>query len=123
MSAEINASVSLSVSKGGASIATGTLSKTIDMTGSDMATFTQVIGTSNEAVAFPSDISGDVFLVCKNLDSTNYVELFSDSGNANLLSKMNPGEPCLLARVPSTGKLFSRANTASLTVQFWIDEV
>lgn len=113
----------MAVSKGGATISTGTQSKTIDMSGADMAAFTQVIGTSNEAIGFPGDISGDVHVVIKNLDATNYVEIFKDSGNTDVLSKLNAGEFCHLTRVPSTTSLYARANTASVSVQVWICEV
>lgn len=122
MSAEINITTSLVVSKDGATISTGTLSKTIDMSGADMATFTQVVGTSNEIVGFPADVSGDVHVVVKNLNATNYVEIFKDSGNSHLLSKLNPGEFCHLTRVPSTTSLYARANTDSVSVQVWISE-
>lgn len=123
MANEITITTSMSVSKGGATINTSSQSKTLDMSGADMATFTQVIGTSNEAIGFPSDISGDVHIVVKNLDATNYVEIFKDSGNTHLLSKLNAGEFCHLTRVPSTTSLYARANTASVSVQVWITEV
>lgn len=85
-----------------------------------MAAVMQTIGTSNEALSFNStDISGDVNLSIKNLDSTNYVEIFKDSGNSHLLSKLRAGCSCQLAEVPSAS-LYARANTASVTVQFWI---
>lgn len=122
MANEITYAVSMSVSKGGASINSGTLSDTIDMTGTDMGTVTQSIGTSNEALDVPVDVTGDVHLIVKNLDSTNYVEIFKDSGNSHLLSKLSAGEACSLRAVPS-GSLYGRANSAAVQIQFWITEV
>ena len=123
MANEITYAVSLAVSKGGASISSGTLSDTINMTGVDMGTVTQAIGTLNEALDLPADVAGAVHLVVKNLDAANYVEIFSDSGNANLLSKLLAGEACSLRAVPSTTALYARANTAAVQIQFWICEV
>lgn len=123
MANEITYAVSLSASKGGASISSGTLSDTVDMTGVDMETGTQSIGTTNEALAYnTTDITGDVHLVVKNLDATNYVEIFKDNGNSHVLSKLNAGEACSLRRIPSASSLFARANTAAVLIQFWICE-
>lgn len=121
MSAEITCTVSFSASKGGAAINSGTLSKTIDMSGTDLGTVTQSIGTSNEALDVPADVSGDVHLTVKNLDATNFVEIFKDSGNSHLLSKLYPGEACSLRRVPAAS-LYGRADTAACQIQFWICE-
>lgn len=122
MANEITMSASMTVSKGGVAISTGSLSKTLDMTGTYAATESQSIGTSNEALSFnTTDITGDVNLVVKNMDSTNYVEIFKDSGNSHLLSKLKAGQSCLLANVPSS-TLYGRANTAAVIVQFWIGQ-
>lgn len=122
MANEITYAVSFSASKGGAAINSGTLSDTIDMTGVDMGTVTQAIGTSNEALDVPVDVTGDVHLLVKNLDATNYVEIFKDNGNSHLLSKLLAGEACSLRAVPSAS-LYARANTAAVQIQFWICEV
>lgn len=121
MANEITYSVSFAASKGGAEIRT-TLTDTINMTGTDMGSVTQSIGTTNEALDVPVDVTGDVHLLVKNLDSTNYVEIFKDNANAHLLSKLNAGESCSLRNVPS-GSLYGRANTAATQIQFWICEV
>jgi len=122
MANEITYAVSIQVSKGGASISSGTMSDTIDMAGVDIGTVTQQIGTTNETLGVPADVSGDVHLVVKNLDSANYVEIFKDNANSHLLSKLFAGESCSLRRVPAAS-LFARANTAACQVQFWISEV
>lgn len=120
MANEITYSVSLASTKATAVLSSGSLSDTIDMSGTYGATETQLIGTSNEALSFnTTDITGDVHLVIRNNDSTNYVEIFKDSGNTHLLSKLNAGESCSLRRVPSSA-LYARANTAAVSIQFWI---
>lgn len=122
MANEITMSASMTVSKGGVAISTGSLAKTLDMTGTYAATESQSIGTSNEALSFnTTDITGEVNLVVKNMDATNYVEIFKDSGNTHLLSKLKAGQSCLLANVPSA-TLYGRANTAAVIVQFWIGQ-
>ena len=121
MANEITRVVSITVSKGGASISSGTISQTVDMNGVDMGTVTQAIGTTNEALGVPADVTGDVHLVVKNLDSTNYVEIFKDSGNSHLLSKLAAGQVCSLTNVPAAS-LYARADTAACQIQFWITE-
>lgn len=120
MANEITYAVSLASTKSTAVLSSGSISDTIDMSGTYGATETQLIGTSNEALSFnTTDITGDVHLVIRNNDSANYVEIFKDSGNTHLLSKLNAGESCSLRRVPSSS-LYARANTAAVSIQFWI---
>lgn len=128
MADEIRTSISFQVSKGGAAIATGTLSETVDMTGTDLGTLTQDIGTTNEALNVPADVSGDVHLTIKNITTepatpgSEYVEIFKDSGNSHLLGKLWAGEATKLTRVPSAS-LYGKSTTATQKIQFWISEV
>ena len=123
MANEITYAVSLASTKATAVLSSGSISDTIDMSGTYGATETQSIGTSNEALSFnTTDITGDVHLVIRNNDATNYVEIFKDSGNSHLLSKLFAGESCSLRRVPSAS-LYARANTAAVSIQFWIVQV
>ncbi len=121
MANEITYTASLSASKSGATISSGTLSDTVSMTGGDVLATTQNIGTSNEQIDV-SSITGDCRIIIKNLDSTNYVEIFKDNGNSHLLSKLSAGEHCLLTQVPSAS-LYARANTAACDVMIWACEV
>lgn len=123
MANETTVTISLASSKGGASIATGSLSKTADMSGTFMAGgVMQAIGTSNEAMGIPSDVTGDVRIAIKNLDATNYVEIFKDSGNSHRLGKLLAGEATLLIGV-AAADLYARANTAAVNIQFWVTQV
>lgn len=121
MSNEITYTASLAASKSGAVISSGTLSDTVSMTGGDVLATTQNIGTTNEQIDM-SSITGDCRIIVKNLDATNYVEIFKDNGNSHLLSKLSPGEHCLLTQVPS-GSLYARANTAACDIMLWACEV
>lgn len=125
MAGEIKTSISLQVAKGGAAIATGTLSGQIDMAGADMATFTQVVSTAAndiEALDVPADVSGDVFLVIKHNGGSGTLTISKDSGGTHVLSKIGFGEPpCLLTRVPSS-TLYVASSTAGTPIQAWISE-
>lgn len=128
MADEIRMSFSLQVAKGGAAIATGTLSDVVDMAGDDMATVTQsVSSTANaiEALGVPADVTGDVYLVIKHLGSTGTLTVSKDNGGppaSHVLSKLGPGEACFLTRVPSS-TLFVASSVAATPIQFWICEV
>lgn len=121
MANEITYVVSLSASKGGASINSGTISDTLDMTGVDMATVTQDVDASNEALDVPADVTGDVHLVVKNLDSAKTLYVYKDNADAHLLSKLGPGEACSLRSVPASS-LYVKASAADCQIQFWICE-
>lgn len=114
MANEINLNLTLSVSKNGAS-SSFTVSKVIDMTGDQFINNVQIVGTSNEALLF-GDVSTIGFVAVKNLDATNYVEVFLDSGNANLVAKLFPGEACLF-KPGATNLMFARANTGACNCQ------
>lgn len=128
MADEIRVSVSLQVAKGGAAIATGTLSDVIDMTGDDMATVTQSVSTTAnaiEALGVPADVTGDVYLVVKHLGGSGVLTISKDNGGppaSHVLSKLGAGESCFLSRVPAS-TLFVASTVAATPIQFWISEV
>ena len=125
MADEIRTSISLQVAKGGAAIATGTLSDVIDMTGADMATVTQLVSTSAndiEALDVPADVTGDVYLVIKHLGASGVLTISKDNAGSHVLSKLATGESCFITRVASNA-LFVASSTAGTPIQFWICEV
>jgi hypothetical protein len=122
MANEYTINVKLAGSKGGATLSTGTISAIFNQTGTHYDSLTQSVGTTNEALAFnTTDITGTVHVVVENLDSTNYVEVFRDNANAQLMSKLMPSQACLLLNVSSTA-LFVRSNTAACIIQTWIGQ-
>jgi hypothetical protein len=128
MADEIRTSISFQVSKGGAAIATGTLSDVIDMTGADMATVTQLVSTAAndiEALGVPGDVTGNVYLVVKHLGGSGVLTISKDNGGppaSHVLSKLEAGEACFLTRVPAS-TLFVASTVAGTPIQFWISEV
>ena len=123
MANEITTSISFAASKGGGSIATGALSSTLTMTGTFMGGgVMQEIGTSNEVMDIPADVTGDIRIAIKNLSSSNYVEIFKDNADSHRLSKLLAGESCLLVGV-AAANLYAKANTAAVNIQFWTCQV
>lgn len=114
MANEINASVSLGATKGGATV-TAQGVKSADMAGDQMITNVQIVGTSSETLQL-GDIATLGYLMIKNLDGTNYVEVASDTafGASDIVSKLSAGDICLLKSPTST--LYVKANTASCNI-------
>ncbi len=73
----------------------------------------QAVGTSNEALLL-GDVVPTGWMFVKNLDSTNFVEVFLDNANAELAAKLLPGEFCLLK--PGAA-IYARADTAGCDCQ------
>jgi hypothetical protein len=121
----ISVSISHAVSKGGASIATGTLAGSFAMTGDFMGGgVMQSIGTANEVMDIPADVTGNVDITIKNLDSTNFVNIYRDSGASptQLISSIKAGRTVHLEGVDSTA-LYAKADTAAVKIQFWVNQV
>jgi hypothetical protein len=114
MANEIAASVSLSVSKNGAAIASGQLSIVDDMAGDQMITNVQAVGTSAEAVNL-GDVSTVGYVLFKNMDATNYVELaLASDVLSQIFAKLLPGD---IALIPlATATIYAMANTAGVNL-------
>lgn len=121
MASEKNASLLLTATKGNATVQAGPLAVTYDMTGADMATGTQAVGTSAEALATPGDLSYPADVVIKNNDTTNFVTVYQDSGGTYQVSKLLPGKFCLLTAVAAVP--YVKADTAACQIQWWAWEV
>src|SRR5689334_11671718 len=113
MANEISISASLAVSKGGM-VLTGTGNAQLDMAGEDMIHTTQIIGTSAETLALVDLAGTPGYVMVKNLDATNFVELATDSGMVNKFAKIRPGKLALFE--PTTGTIYARADTAAVRV-------
>lgn len=117
MADEITINASLKAVKGGAAVnsavAAGGSQTTHTMSGSDMASFTQLITQAADvALAIPANISpvGDLYV--ENRDSTNYLELSTGTGGsfaAGKFAKIRPGRRALFQ---PTGTIYAKANTA-----------
>lgn len=117
MANEITDNMSFSVVKGGVTAAM-TLNLQRTLTGVGAFTGRQTIGTSAEALVFPSDLTteGMTKVTFKNEDSTNYVELALDSGMTNIFAKIPAGQGMTLCCHTGNPTYYARANTAAITL-------
>lgn len=118
MANEISATSTLTCTKGGATV-TGTLTKQQTLTGSGKYANTQNIGTTAEALSFPSDLTteGITWIWLKNLDSTNFVEIALDSGMTNKFGKLLAGEAMLWRAWTGNPTIYAKADTAACDLQ------
>jgi len=113
MANEISISASLSYSKSGA---TARLDGTITVTqaGADFTNQSQLIGfAAAELLDVGTDIGTTGYVMVKNNDATNFVEL-SLNDFTQKFAKLRPGEFCIIP--VSTGTIYAKADTAACQV-------
>lgn len=113
MANELTLSFGLQFSKSNMNCSASKSGLQVTVAGTNYIQNVQSIGTSNEAVVVGDTVPGCVAII--NTDATNYVEIFSDNGNANLISKLFPGHFCVVHLASVT--LYARANTAAVEIQ------
>lgn len=117
MANEISYTGKLSVSKGGTTVTNATSTDSIDMSGTSMLTVVQSIGTSYEALVLTDiDTAAKYFVILRNKDATNYVEVSFDAGSTYSL-RMDPGELCGPLPMVAGEQIGCRANTAACDVE------
>lgn len=117
MANEITATCTLTCTKSGTTT-TGTVAKTITLTGTGQWSNTQAIGTSAEALAFPGDLTteGITYLWLYNADSTNYVEIALDSFT-QIFCKLLAGQVAMIRVYTGNPTYYARANTAAINLR------
>ena len=83
------------------------------ISGSNVVSDTQNIGTSVETLSFPSDVSGVGYILVKNLDDSNYITLGPTT--EAMLIRINAGEIALF-RI-SGQPVYAQADTAAVKIQ------
>jgi hypothetical protein len=117
MANEISITAKLSVSKSGTTVTNATSTDSIDMTGTNMLTLVQSIGTSYEALTLTDiDTAAKYFVMLRNKDATNYVEVSFDAGSTFSL-RMDAGELCGPLPMVAGEQIGCRANTAACEVE------
>jgi hypothetical protein len=113
MANEITIAATLSATKNGATV-TSTASALVTMTGDEMLTNVQNVGTSAEAVTVTDlDTAGYAFF--KNMDATNFLELALDSSvSTQVFAKLFPGQFALLPLKTTT--IYAKADTAGVNL-------
>lgn len=99
MASEITTSISLLASKGGASInSVGKSSESVagkswDMTGDGMGSIVQTLPTgATTLLAIPASITGKFRILCRNLDTSLFVDFSYDNASAQIWSRLSPLE-------------------------------
>ena len=113
MANEIYVSVSAQASKGGAAV-NNSGSQTATMSGDQMVTSVQSVGTSAEALVF-GDVTTIGYVLLKNLDATNFVEIALDSGvSTQKFAKLLAGGVALFPA--STATIYAKADTGAVNL-------
>ena len=121
MANEIQMTAKLYASKGGAYLPNTTYTVTANMSGTDMASQTLSIGTTEETLALGTDVTLPAHVLIANLDSTNYVQWGFATGAYK--ARIRPGEVAMIPYVESGTSIYIIANTAAVTVQVTACEV
>jgi hypothetical protein len=78
--------------------------------------YTQAIGTSEEAITIPGDIATLGYASFTNMDATNYVTIGPDSGGAMVAAmRLKAGESAVLRLSPGASYR-AQANTAAVNL-------
>ena len=99
---------------------TGLLSKLLDITGVDVQAGTQVIGTTEEEITVASDLGTPGYMLIINVDPTNFVQL--GPATTVYMVALKAGEFALFRLDAGASSLFAKADTANVTVQYWLLE-
>lgn len=113
MANEVSIQGNLTASKGGINV-NFTGAKTLDMTGEDMIQATQAVGTSAEQIGLGAITGAPGYVLIKNTDDTNFVELANDASMLEKFAKLLPGQVALFP--PASGTIYGKADTAECTV-------
>jgi hypothetical protein len=106
----IQVSTSFSVTKDGVTVSGSYNSGNLTMAGTEFVGNAQTIGTASEALVL-GDITTIGFVMVKNLDPTNFVQISLDNSQVNLVAKLLPGEATIFK--PGTTTLYGKADTAA----------
>lgn len=118
MANEIEISLRLKYSQDGVEVDTGNKTFKVDVSGDNVLSHVQQIGTSEEAVTL-GDVGAGGWWVVENLDASNYVELRQGTGVADLI-KIKAGESVMFRLADDASAPYAIANTAAVNCRFWI---
>ncbi len=114
MANELSVTASASETKNGATFS-ATYTKTITITGDTPVSVVQSIGTSDETLAL-GEIATLGWLIAKNLDATNYLQLGHTSGTYSI--KLKAGEFCSFRVGSGMTAIHALANTGACLLQY-----
>lgn len=97
----------------------GTIETYDDQVGTDFVSGTQQIGTTEEQISWSSDIGDEGWMVIRNLDPTNYVQVGFATGVYGM--RIYPGQFAVFPAEPGLS-IYVKANTAACQVQYFVYE-
>lgn len=100
----------------------GSVTKQETLTGAGNWTNTQLIGTTTEQIAFPSDLvtEGVTHIWIKNLDATNYVQIGLNTPVTQIFARLKPGQSMQIPTDNAAGvdpTWYAKANTAAVNLK------
>ena len=117
MANELSIGVIFHFDKGGAKVSR-TENISVDITGDAFSHEVQEVGTTEEALAQGADLGTPGYMLIKNLNATNYVEVGSTTGVYDI--KLLAGEIALYRHNSAT--VYAKANTAACNVEYVLVE-
>jgi hypothetical protein len=117
MANELSLSFTLSFNKANCQRVTQSLASTVTVSGTYVASSTQLIGTSDETLTFPSDLATVGYCLFQNLDPTNFILIGNDGAVYPI--KLLAGEIALLR---FTGTVHAKSDTGACKLGFTIIE-
>lgn len=117
MANELSLIVNLDFSKGGAEVSKQ-YSKKVTITGDAFTNGIQAIGVAEEEIAQGIDLGTPGYMLIKNLDTTNYVEVGSTTGVYDI--KLKALEFALYRH--NSGTVYAKADTDTCNVEYCLIE-
>lgn len=117
MASELSVSASINFSKSGITLVKSH-NITTDVAGDAFTYQVQSIGTVEEAIEQGTDVGTPGYLMIKNTDSTNYVEIGSTSGVYDI--KISAGEIALYRH--NSAIIYAKANTGACVIEYVLIE-
>ncbi len=117
MANELNIIAGLTFNKGGGNVSRRE-SLSITVSGDSFSHEIQSIGTVEEAVVQGNELGTPGYVMLKNLDSTNYIEIGSTTGVYDI--KLKAGEVAIYRHNSAT--IYAKANTSACLLEYIIIE-
>jgi len=123
MADEITITANLAATKEGVQVESWpTTTYAEDWTDEDFVDRTQTIGTTEELIDIPAEVATLGWAIFYNLDTTNYVQLFTLTGSVyTAFARIPPQAPCgpVYLAMGRTA-LYAKANSSSCNIRYRI---
>lgn len=105
-------SVSLSGTSGNASTGSSTVQRVYTNSGTDLASFTQTIGTSYEQLDVPADLSFPAHVQITNDSATETVSVSVTNSDTYIFASLAPGATLAVPSIPANPYLKATASSS-----------